>query len=68
MMLGAECLTRNWLELHQIVSSSSVKITLSFFLLLSLPKYKKMKRRREGDKRRKLGQLEKCSCFSLEKL
>lgn len=25
MMLGAECLTKNWLELHQIVSSSSVK-------------------------------------------
>lgn len=67
MMLGAECLTKNWLELHQIVSSSSVKITLSFLLLLSLLKYKKMKRR-EGDKRRKPGQLKKYSCFSLEKL
>lgn len=54
MMLGAECLTKNWLELHQIVSSSSVKITLPFLLLL---KCKKMKRRREGDNRREWGQL-----------
>lgn len=68
MMLSAECLTKNWLELHQIVSSSSVKITLSFLLLLSLLKYKKIKRRREGDKRKKPGQLKKCSCFSSEKL
>lgn len=69
MMLSAECLTKNWLELHQIVSSSSVKITLSFLLLLfSLLKYKKIKRRREGDKRKKSGQLKKCSCFSSEKL
>lgn len=54
MKLGAECLTKNWLELHQIVSSSSVKITLPFLLLLL--KCKKMKRR-EGDKRREWGQL-----------
>jgi len=64
-MLGAECLTKNWLELHRTVSLSAVKITLSF---LTLPKYKKMKRRRETDKRRKSGQLKKCSCFSSEKL
>lgn len=65
MMLGAECLTKNWLEFHQIVSSSSVKITLPFLLLLSLLKCKKMKRGREGDKRREPGQLRKCSAGAL---
>lgn len=66
-MLGAECLTKNWLELHQIVSSSSVKITLSFLLLLCLLKYKKMKRKKGGDKRRESGQLKKRSGFFSKK-